>query len=185
MLRQKRLQRYGIMCFVILVAILLFCATSIQAQLYWTNLPPYNLLWPLWSPALSPLDPVTKLPTPIVSTLGRNTILPIQPALAWDNVAFPKGPVWLMYNVPPAFGSGLLYWTSLYGLNPFPPSYLLTPGGFPIPNTLAAGFTYLLPTKTKHFASWVQVANLIYSSIYGIPTTSLIGAADIWGFPIL
>lgn len=184
MVIERKLKHYGIMSFVILAAIFLFCVTSIQSQ-YWTNLPPYNLLWPLWSPALSPLSPVTKLPTPLVSSLDRNTVLPIQPALVWDNVAFPKGPAWLMYNTPASLGGGLLYWTSLYGLNPFPPSYLLTPGGFPIPNALAAGFSYLLPTKTKHFVSWVQVANLLYSSVYGVPLTSLIGAADIWGFPIL
>ncbi|MGA1842857.1 MAG: hypothetical protein ACMUIU_19745 [bacterium] len=186
MLRERKSHRWRIMSFVILVAILIMlCTTLIQAQFTWTNLPPYNLLWPLWSPTLSPLDPVTKLPTPLVSTLSRNTVLPLQPALVWDNVAFPKGPVWLMYNTPAELGGGLLYWTSLYGLNPFPPSYLLTPGGFPIPNALLAGFSYLLPTKTKHFVSWVQVANLLYSSTYGVPFTSLLGAADIWGIPVL
>ena len=146
MYREKRSQKWGIMGFVVIILFLLFCATTIQSQIYWTNLAPYNLLWPLWSPPLSPLDPLTKLPTPLVSTLDRNTVLPIQPALVWDNVAFPKGPVWLLYNTPASLGGGLLYWTSLYGLNPFPPNYLLTPGGYPIPNTLAADFSYLLPT---------------------------------------
>jgi hypothetical protein len=108
------------------------------------------------------------------------------PALVWDNVAFPKGPVWLMYNVPPDFGGGMLYWTSLYGLNPFPPSYLQTPSGYPIPNALAPGYTALKITKSKHFASWIAVANLLYALQYtGGNTAGLIGAADIWGLPLL
>jgi len=78
-----------------------------SAQLYWQPMPPYNVLWPLWSPPLSPLvgpaDPITGLPTPvpIITSLSNNTILPVQPVLAWDpyqtNVeAFP----WLIYNTP-------------------------------------------------------------------------------------
>jgi len=184
MLREKKLRRWGIMGFVLLLVVLLFCAMSIQAQ-YWTNLPPYNLIWPLWSPPLSPLSPVTKLPTPLISWLDKNTILPVQPGLAWDPIAFPKGPPFLLYNVPPPFGGGLLWWTSTYGLNPFPPSYLTTPSGYPIPIALDPGFTALLPTKAKHFISWIQVANLLYATTYGSPLTGLITAADIWGLPAL
>lgn len=181
---RKRNKFWVIFSIVIILSTVVLATTKIEAQ-YWTNLPPYNLLWPLWSPPLSPLDPITKSPTPLVSWLDRNTILPVQPAVVWDNVAFPKGPVWMLYNTPPAFGGGLLYWTSLYGLNPFPPGYLTTPSGYPIPNALAPGFSYLLPTKTKHFVSWVQVANLLYSSQYGVPLTSLLTAADLWGVPPL
>ncbi|MGA1870798.1 MAG: hypothetical protein ACMUJM_19865 [bacterium] len=159
--------------------------TPARAQQYWANMPPYNLLWPLWSPPLSPLDPLTKVPTPLVTWLDKDTILPVQPALIWDNVAFPKGPPWLLYNIPATAGGGMVYWDLIYGINPFPPSYLLTPSGFPIPNILESDFSYLLPTKTKHFASWVQVANLLYATIYGVPFTGLIGAADIWGLPPL
>jgi len=184
MFKHKRCYSGAVIFLIVITTVVLIVTPMSKAQ-YWTNLAPYNLLWPLWSPPLSPLDPVTKLPTPIVSSLSRNTILPIMPGIAWDNVAFPKGPVWMLYNTPPAFGSGLLYWTSLYGLNPFPPGYLQTPSGYAIPNALAAGFSYLLPTKTKHFVSWVQVANLLYSSVYGFPFTSLLSAADLWGVPAL
>lgn len=184
MFKQKRYSFWSIISLLIIIVTIVFVGIpKTRSQIYWTNMPPYNLLWPLWSPALSPLDPVTKLPTPLVSSLDRNTVLPLQPALIWDNVAFPKGPVWLLYNTPASLGGGLMYWTQLYGLNPFPPSYLLTPSGFPIPNILEEDFIYLLPTKTKKFASWVQVANLLYSSIFGVPFISLLSAADIWGIP--
>jgi len=185
MSKQKRHSFWSIISLFIIGAVVFFDIPRVRAQIYWTNMPPYNLLWPLWSPPLSPLDPVTKLPTPLVSVVDRNTVLPVQPALIWDNVAFPKGPVWLLYTAPASFGGGLLFWTQLYGLNPFPPSYLLTPSGFPIPNILESDFSYLPPTKTKKFASWVQVANLVYSAVFGVPITSLIGAADIWGIPVL
>ena len=126
-----------IFAFIISIVGTLGFSPSVQAQAYWTNLAPYNLLWPLWSPPLSPLDPVTKLQAPIITSLSRDTILPVQPGLCWDPIAFPKGPVWLLYNTPPAFGGGLLYWNSTYGINPFPPSYLSTPSGYPIPIALA------------------------------------------------
>jgi len=184
MLKGKRLQRCGVMGFIILIAIVLFRATSVNTQ-NWVALPPYNLLWPLWSPALSPVNPITGLATPLISALTANTILPAQPGLVWDPTAFPKAPPWLLYNVPPDFGGGLLYWTSLYGLNPFPPSYLLDPTGLPIPITLKANYSLLLPTKTKSFASWVDVANLLYAATYGTSTAGLLTAVNIWGLPII
>jgi len=184
MLKEKRLQRCRIMGFIILIAVLLFCATSINAQ-NWAALPPYNLLWPLWSPALSPLDPITALATPFISELTANTVLPAQPGLIWDPSALPKAPPWLLYNVPPGLGGGLLYWTSLYGLNPFPPSYLLDPYGLPVPIALKANYAALLPTKTKGFASWIAIANILYATTYGTSALGLLTAADIWGLPII
>ena len=62
----------------ILSAILLICSSIGYAQ-NWVSLPPYNTLWPLWSSILSPIDPVTNLPTPIVSDLSSSAILPLQP----------------------------------------------------------------------------------------------------------
>ena len=47
----------------------------------WVALPPYNVMWPLWSPALSPISPITGLTTPLLTSLTRNTVLPVQPGL--------------------------------------------------------------------------------------------------------
>lgn len=81
------------LCFMVELGIKNSCS---YAQ-YWTTLPPYNLLWPLWSPPLSPVDP-----TPLISDLIDNTILPVQPAIIWDPIL-----------------------NTIYGINPWPPSYLL------------------------------------------------------------
>ncbi len=184
MLKEKRLQQCGIMKFIILLAVLIFCATSINAQ-NWFALPPYNLLWPLWSPALSPVNPITGLATPLINELTANTVLPAQPGLIWDPFTFPKGPPWLLYNVPANFGGGLVYWDLVYGLNPFPPSYLLNASGLPIPITLKPNYAALLPTKTKGFATWVDIANILYASTYDISTLGLLTAVQIWGLPII
>lgn len=54
---------------IVLLSSSFFLRTSSYAQ-NWFNLPPYNILWPLWSsdllPDLSPVHPVTGLPTPLV-----------------------------------------------------------------------------------------------------------------------
>jgi len=184
MLKEKIVHQWGVMEFIILIAVLIFCATSINAQ-NWSALPPYNLLWPLWSPALSPVNPITGLATPLINELTANTVLPAQPGLIWDPAAFPKGPPWLLYNVPTSFGSGLVYWDLLYGLNPFPPSYLLTTSGLPIPITLKPNYSALLPTKTKGFASWVDVANILYASTFDTSTLGLLTALQIWGLPVI
>ena len=164
-----------------------------SAQLYWQPMPPYNVLWPLWSPALSPLvgpaDPITGLatPVPLITSLSRDTILPVQPALAWDpcqpNVeAFP----WLIYNTPTALGGGLVYWDIYYGMNPWPPSYMLDPvSGAPAPITLPATWTLLGPTGIKEMAWYTPLANAIFSLQYGVPISNLLTTADIWGYPPL
>lgn len=185
--KEKRALQSKIIGFIFLfitVLLLCVCVNSINAQ-NWIALPPYNLLWPLWSPALSPVDPITGLATPLITELTVNTLLPSQPGLAWDPVAFPKGPPWLLYNIPASFGGGLLYWTQLYGLNPFPPSYLLDASGLPIPITLKPAYAALLPTKTKGFASWVDIANILYATTYGTSALGLLTAADIWGLPVI
>ncbi|MGA1823240.1 MAG: hypothetical protein ACMUIP_01160, partial [bacterium] len=116
----------------------LFVPSSVDAQ-YWQALPPYNVLWPLWSEVWSPLvgppDPITLLPTPVplLSELTSSTILPFQPALAWD----PTQPApWLLYNTPSTVGSGLLFFDQAYGLNAWPPPYLQdSVTGLPAPIT--------------------------------------------------
>ncbi|MEW6382128.1 MAG: hypothetical protein AB1611_21340, partial [bacterium] len=67
----------------ILMGLVLISSSMVQAA-NWINLPPYNTLWPLWSPPLSPTNPLTGLPTPIVSNLKPSTVLPVQPGLTWD-----------------------------------------------------------------------------------------------------
>ena len=58
--------------FVFLILLYLGLSSVAQAQ-YWAALPPYNTLWPLWSPALSPVDSGTGLAVPIVDSLSPDT----------------------------------------------------------------------------------------------------------------
>lgn len=177
---------FMILTFTILIIAVPLFFTNGLAQ-YWAAIPPYNILWPLWSPALSPVDPITGVPAPLVNQLTRHTILPIQPCLAWDPCspsveAFP----WLLYNAPIAFGGGLLYWDVYYGMNQWPPSYMLDPlTGAPISISLPVGWSGLLPTRLEHFDWFVPLANAIFSSRYGVPISSLLTTADIWGFTAL
>jgi len=173
-----------ILLFILVTAISLNIPTSTQA-LYWTPLPPYNVLWPLWSPALvTDFDPILGVgTTPLVTSLTRNTILPVQPGLAWDPCqpgveAFP----WLLYNTPAALGGGLVYWDVYYGMNPWPPSYMLDPlTGAPAPITLPLTWTLLGPPGLSHFGWFVPLSNAIFSYQYGVPISNLLTTADIWG----
>jgi hypothetical protein len=132
---------------------------SIKAQ-NWQALPPYNTLWPLWSPALSPINAVTGLPTPIVSNLARTTVLPSQPGLTWDP-AWPNP--WLLYNTP----SGMLFYDPLYGINLWPPSYLINPvSGAPVPISLPAGYAGLAPTAATWIQTTIPIANSTYLAAY-------------------
>jgi hypothetical protein len=168
--------------FILVTIVGLNVPTSIQA-IYWTPLPPYNVLWPLWSPALSPVDPVTGVPTPLITSLTRDTILPVQPGLAWDPCqpgveAFP----WLLYNTPAPLGGGLVYWDVYYGLNPWPPQYMLDPvTGAPVTITLPLTWTLLDPPGLSHFGWFAPLSNAIFSYRYGVPISSLLTTADIWG----
>ncbi len=184
--KKPLLSIFIILTFIISITGVLFLLQSSHAQ-YWAALPPYNVMWPLWSPVLSPPDPITGLPTPLVPQLTRMTVLPLQPGLAWDPCQ-PAGTgwPWLLYNTPIAFGGGLLYWDLYYGMNPWPPSYMLDPvTGAPAPITLPLGWSVYLPTKLGHNPGFVDLGNLIYSYQYGVPLLELLTAADIWGFPPL
>ena len=59
----------------------------------WAIMPPYNLLWPLWSPVYSPTNPATGLPTPLLSEITSTTILPVQPVYLFNpnGFEFPMG----------------------------------------------------------------------------------------------
>ncbi|MGA1825308.1 MAG: hypothetical protein ACMUIP_11670 [bacterium] len=76
-----------ILIFIIASVIVITPFFSVHAQQYWSALPPYNLLCPLWSPVLSPPDPATGVPTPLVTELTPATVLPVEPVLAWDTVS--------------------------------------------------------------------------------------------------
>jgi hypothetical protein len=175
--------------FILIISVYLTIPNATRAQ-HWAAIPPYNVLWPLFSPVLSPTDPITGLPTPLVTSLTNNTILPVQPALVFDpcqpNVA---GMGFLVYNTPPAFGTGLTYWDPYYGLNPWPPSYMQDPiTGAPLPIALPIGWSFLVPgslIELKHFEWFVPLGNAAFSLEFGIPFSSLLTPADIWGNLIL
>jgi len=158
----------------------------------WVELPPYNTLWPLWSPTLSPVDAVTGLPTPIVTALAPDTILPEMPGLTWDpSMPYP----WLLYNTL----SGMAYFDPLAGINLWPAPSLLDDAGLPAPIPLPIGYADLPPTDASWLATNVPLANnslvLAYRSFSPVlagpawftappPLTSLLTPLDILG-PVL
>ena len=156
------------------------------AQL-WQAIPPYNVLWPLWSPVLSPPNPVTGTPTPLVSSLTKTTFLPMQPALVWDPV---KTYAYSIYNIPWVLGGGLLWFNWLFGLNPFPPSYLVDEvTGAPLPIALPLGYEALPPLDPRDELPNILGGNLTYlfqypPFIFGTPLSSLLTASDIWGLTL-
>ena len=180
MLTEQRLTKRTIFFVLILLCLGLICSSMARAQ-YWTALPPYNLLWPLWSPVLSPTATTgMPVPVPLISSLDNTTILPVQPALVWDpGHIFP----WLLYNIPDSFGGGLTYFDVFYGLNPFPAPYLLDTAGLPLPITLPVGFAALPPTELEDFGPFVNFGNFFYANQYDLGLAGLLTAADIWGLP--
>ena len=127
----------------------------------WAAMPPYNTLWPLWSPILSPLDPITGFPSPIVSSLNTSTILPVQPGLTLDpRQDYP----YLLYNTP----IGMAYYDPFWGVNLWPPRNLIDVLGNPLPIDLGliAGWSTLAPTSTTWLLANVPVANSAYYNSY-------------------
>ena len=173
-------KKMSIKCLAIALAIVitmaLMGARSIRAQ-YWAAIPPYNTLWPLWSPVLSPVSAKTGVPTPLVTSLTPKTILPVQPGLTWDpSFGYP----WLLYNST----IGLAYWDQLFGFNPWPPDHLFDPVlNQPIPITLTGNWASLPPTPFAWGAQWVPVANTAYLNYpYAVsPIGTLLTALQIWG----
>lgn len=105
--------------FIIIVCLtFVFLACSSSYAQYWTALPPYNLLWPLWSPVLSPPDPITDLQSPLITELTISTILPVQPGLAWDTCQLMP---WALYNVSEPLFLDLLSAADIWGLPPIIP----------------------------------------------------------------
>jgi len=151
-------------------------------------MPPYNVLWPLWSPALSPINALTGLPTPLLTQLTKNSILPVQPIMAWDPA---QSLPWAIYNTPPILGGGLTYFSPFYGLNPWPPSYMLNSlTGLPSPIGLPVGYGALPPTDVTAGIDIITLGNIQYlleypTSLFGIPQSSLLTLANIWGLPVI
>ena len=91
----------------------------------------------------------------------------------------------LLYNTPPAFGSGLLYYHDAYGLNPWPPAYLLDPiTGNPAPIALPDAWSILSPYELGEFEYYVPIANLYYALTFGLTGQAfldLLWPWDIWG----
>lgn len=148
---------------IIIFAFILLAGISLShaaATPTWWPLPPYNTLWPLWSSVLSPPN-IFGIPTPIVSSLTKKTVLPVQPGLTWDavNQTYP----WLLYNTP----SGMVYYDPLFGINLWPPSYLLSLLGTPLPLNLSTiKWSSLLPTSTTWLSANVPTANNTYYTSY-------------------
>ncbi|MGA1824919.1 MAG: hypothetical protein ACMUIP_09660 [bacterium] len=145
---------------IIILSVIFFIYPSTGHAQYWSSLPPYNTLWPLWSSILSPIDPLTNLPTPLVSNLSSSTILPVQPVLTWD----PSMPnPWLLYNSP----TGLLYYDPLFGINAWPPaSFIDSATGIPLPLALPADYGTLPPTDPIWISNTIPVANTAYQLAY-------------------
>ena len=188
MIIKKRMFDWGIIGLLIFVAILLIGSPALNAQ-NWQPLPPYNLLWPLWSPVLSPANPVTGIPTPILSSLTSQTYLPLEPVLLWDPVL--RGYPYILYNIPQPLGGGMVFFDQYFGLNPWPPPYLIDPiTGLPNPISLPVGFGALSPTPLDPFQDFVTLANLYFLAQYppGVFATAisrLLTTAQIWGLPPL
>jgi len=151
----------------IICTFILWYQPAVRAQ-NWVSMPPFNVLWPLWSPALSPIDPLTGVPTPIVSELSSGTVLPVVPGIAWDPaLATP----YLLFNGP----QGLVYWVDNWvPIQAWPPSNLQTSfnsGGIiytlpPTPLVLPAGYADLPPTAPLWLLQTVPLAYNRYFYTY-------------------
>jgi len=145
---------------VIVISILFMTeANRINAQ-NWAALPPYNTLWPLWSPVLSPVNSSTGLPTPLVTSLTPKTVLPRQPGLTWD--PFRRTP-WILYNTP----SGMVCYDPIAGVNLWPPRILVNQiTGDRIVLNLPANYAALPPTLVSWIVNNVSAANWSYLVAY-------------------
>jgi len=179
-------KKYLIVIATFFIVLGLVLTPALYAQ-NWQALPPYNILWPLWSPALSPS--VGGVPTPLITSMASDTILPVQPALGYSPNAYswPMSIVmpWFFFNGP----SGVMFYDVLYGMNPWPPPSFLDPAtGGPIPISLPIGYSLSILPDLKETQYIHELANLTYltafGSALGINPASLLTFADIWPSPI-
>ena len=181
MMRKKCL--FLILTFIMAIALV---GSSALAQ-DWAIMPPYNLLWPLWSPVYSPTNPATGLPTPLLNEITSTTILPVQPTYLFNpnGFEFPMGYVqpWLLYNSP----SGVVYYDTFFGINPFPPPDLLDPVGAPSPIALPLNWSTLAIPPLGLALYTFELSNLYYQLAYGnalgVDPLSLLNFYDVYGTP--
>ena len=182
----------NIKLFIVLIVFLTvgFMITSTVSAQYWQVMPPYNLLWPLWSDVLSPN--ISGIPTPIVSSLTSSTQLPVMPAFVWDigpNNIYDNP--YFLYNAPPSLGGGLMTWEPLTGFNTFPPSNYLLTGGDIYVNSLPIGYEYLIPGDGFNNFDWLTIlANNAYISYFASAADrlnyfDLLPGDQLWGTPPL
>ncbi len=171
MLKKKMINKN--FCKVLIITfsfLMLLCFTFVlisHAQDYWTAMPPYNTLWPLWSPALSPVNAVIGAPVPIVTSLTPSTTLSVEPALTWDpSLSYP----WLLYNTP----AGLAYYDPFYGANFWPANSLIGSSGAALPLELPVDYALLPPTESAWLQQNVFFANTYFLGAY----PSLLQSAD-------
>ena len=175
------------MIFIVLLAASFMITSTVSAQ-YWQAMPPYNVLWPLWSDVLSPN--ISGIPTPIVDSLTRSTQLPVMPVFVWD--IGPNNAInmpYFLYNTPPILGGDLIYWEGVTGFGTFPPTGFISPTGGINPNPLPIGYDYLIPDSTfSNFDLLTLKANTAYQSFFGpvtgaVPFFDLIPGDELWGSP--
>lgn len=170
-----RVRKILLQSIIICTVVLFVCIPLSHAQLDWWPLPPYNTLWPLWSPVLSPLN-AAGVPVPIVNRLTPETVLPVQPGLTWDPAL--KYP-WLLYNTP----VGMAFYDPFFGIDLWPPDYLNVLG-IPLPINLSSNWSTLAPTSTAWLSAVVPVANNAYYTAYP-QFAPLATPASILGIPAL
>lgn len=181
---KKKFSHYYLFIGMALMISIFMFSTKVEAQL-WQALPPYNVLWPLWSPVLSPPDPVSGVPIPLVTQLTKNTVLPVQPALVWN----PDLPYYyLLYNYIPTYGDPYLKyydpteypaigvynsaifqnWPPTYllqTLNPFVNIYITVPN----PLDLPVGYENLITIDPTLFLNWFYpLVNYAWQDYNGI-----------------
>ncbi|MGA1870748.1 MAG: hypothetical protein ACMUJM_19610 [bacterium] len=159
---------------IIFISIVVFSPIA-HAQ-YWIDLPPYNTLWPLWSPALSPIDPISGEPVPLVSSLDSTTILPVVPGLTWDpSLPYP----WLLYNTA---SSGLAYYDPFTGINLWPAPSLLDEAGLPAPISLPPDYQALSPIDYG-VAAWILTNLAVANNSFLLSPFGLFQAKSGWFLP--
>lgn len=151
MMIKKRLSWLFLIIVTLSVTLFLIYSPIVQAQ-NWTALPPYDTLWPLWSPALSPVDPVTGVPVPIVTELTALTKLPVEPGLTWNpSLNYP----WLLYNSP----LGMAYFDPIGGVDLWPPPSLIKPNGSIAALELPTDYETLPVTPSSFITDYLPLAN--------------------------
>ena len=176
-----------LLCIMVIMSVLFLVYAPISHAQNWAALPPYNTLWPLWSPTWAPVNAATGLPVPVVDSLFPNTVLPVQPGLTWDPAA--ANP-WLLYNTP----LGMAYYDPIGGVNMWPPSYLLDDAGAAAPLSLPPDFAFLPAPQPSWISATVPTANIaayIYLktllspvSVFGTAISPSLGIGTGLGTPI-